>query len=117
MRTCVRAKMSVSNKAAGGVCWGASLCLPTPPHPCQSHRVCCHDVPTGKAYRLSILSPSRLLALFVSLCALHNVHLSPPPLLSYYHTGDNVIPVLSGCLTVPSVTPRLYLRLPQPLTL
>lgn len=68
----------------------------TPPHtPCQSHTVFCHDVPTGEANHPSILSLCR--TFFVSLYTLHNVHLSPPLLLSCYHIVDNVIPVLSGC--------------------
>lgn len=118
VRTCVCAKMSVSNKAAGGVCWGASLCLPTlppPSSPCQSHRVCCHDVPTGKAYRLSILPLCLAFSpLFVSLYTLHNVRLSLPLVLSCYYIVDNVIPALSGCRIVPRVTPRVYLCRPRP---
>lgn len=53
---------------------------PNPPYsPCQSHRLCCHDVPTGKAYRLSILS-LYLASLPLFLCILYTLYLS----LSYY---------------------------------
>ena len=92
--------MSVSNKAAGGGCWGASLCLPPlpPPSPCQSHRVCCHDVPSGEASRLSVLPAHR--AAFVSLYNLHNVHQRPPLLISY-HAADKVDAALPGCRSVP----------------
>lgn len=84
---------------------------PNPPYsPCQSHRLCCHDVPTGKAYRLSILSLSRLTP-FVSLYTLHT--LAQPFLLSRYYIVDNVIPALSGCPTAPRMTPCLYLCLPH----
>ena len=114
LRVCVRAQMSVSNKAAGGVGWGASLCLPTPPHPVRvtecAAMMCPLAKPTASLFSRSV-SPSPAL---VSLYTLHNVHLSPPLLLSCYYIVDNVIPALSGCLIVPSVTPRIYLRLPHP---
>lgn len=84
---------------------GGHLCasLPSPhPSPCQSHRVCCHDVPSGEAPRPSTLPPCR--AFFVSLCNRHNVHLCPPLLISY-QVADNANTALPGCLGIPWVTP------------
>lgn len=70
VRVC--AKMSVSNKAAGGVCWGASLCLPTPPPPypvgvteCAA-MMCPLAKPSASLFSLSLsVSPSRALCFFV----------------------------------------------------
>lgn len=74
-------KMSASNKAAGGVCWGAWLCLPTPPPPppCPVRVTECAAMmcPLAKPTAL-LFSPPCLVPLFVSLNSLHNVHLSQP---------------------------------------
>lgn len=51
------------------------ITVPPHPPPCQSHRVCCHDVPTGEAYRLSILPLPCLLPHFVSLYTSHKIYL------------------------------------------
>ncbi len=97
------------------VCAGGHLCASQPPLTLsESQSVlpwCAHWQSLPPLYSLPL---SRLLPLFVSLYTLHNVHLSPPLLLSCYYIVDNVIPALSGCLIVPSVTPRIYLRLPHP---
>lgn len=105
---CVCTQMSVSNKAAGGVCWGASQ----PPllTLSESQTVlpwCAHwqSLPPLYSLALSRLTP------FVSLYTLHT--LAQPFLLSCYYIVDNVIPALSGCLTAPRMTPCLYLCLPH----
>lgn len=64
VHVCVCTQMSVSNKAAGGVCWGASLCLPTPPtHPVRvtdcAAMMCPLAKPTASLFSRSI-SPHSL---------------------------------------------------------
>lgn len=81
--------MSVSNKAAGGVCWGALLCLPNPPHPVRVAEYAAMMCPLAKptAFLLSLCLSSSCSFFIILLYISHKlyVHL----LMSRYYIEES----------------------------